>query len=78
MTSNASYDHETEFRAAEVGATTPNPLARNQPGNPIGGFISTSFSTIPPDLKIPLFYAEFDNSRAWANQLKTRGRGRTS
>ncbi len=35
--------------------------------------MSTSFSTIPPDLKIPLFYAEFDNSRAWANQLNQRG-----
>src|SRR5579883_200771 len=28
--------------------------------------MSISFSTIPPDLKIPLFYAEFDNSQAGA------------
>jgi phage tail sheath gpL-like len=29
--------------------------------------MTVSFSTIPPDLKIPLFYAEFDNSMAGAN-----------
>ena len=34
--------------------------------------MSISFSTIPPDLKIPLFYAEFDNSQAGANQPNQR------
>ncbi len=34
--------------------------------------MSISFSTIPPGLKIPLFYAEFDNSQAGANQPNQR------